>query len=617
MATKQIKIMDTTFRDAHQSLIATRMRLDDLLPIAEKMDSVGFWSIEVWGGATFDSCLRYLNEDPWDRLKEFKKVIKKTPLQMLIRGQCLVGYRHYADDLVERFIAKAIEYGINIVRIFDALNDFRNIETSVKSTLKYGGKVEIAICYTYGPVYSIDFFVDLAKRAEELGAHTICIEDMAGILTPLYVSELLQKIKQKVSVPTHLHTHDTCGMAVATTLKAIEAGVDIVDTAISSMASGASQPAVETICNALRGTPSDPKFDIKLLRDISSYFKRIRKKYKSFESEHTTVNPDAMIYQLPGGMISNLDNQLREQNALDKFDKVLEEILYVRQDFGYPPLITPISQIVGTQATLNVINDERYKITTIETKNYLKGLYGTPPAQINEDIRKKILGDEVFITCRPADTLKPEIENAKKELGNKALRDTDIISYALFPKLFLNYLENKEKGISTEEISEKQSIQVQPTKEETPQTQPNLVPSEFIISVHGESYNIKVAGIGHKSEGKKPYFLYVDDHLVEVFVEPLVEVLPSESGIIDFKDTKQSKRPKALSIGDITTAMPGRIAKILVKKGDLVKAGDAVLVVEAMKMENEIHTTIDGKVEEIFVSVGDSVNPDEALIRIV
>ncbi len=617
MSTKQIKIMDTTFRDAHQSLLATRMRFIDLLPISEKMDSVGFWSLEVWGGATFDSCLRFLREDPWERLRQLKRLIKKTPLQMLIRGQCLVGYRHYADDVVERFIANSIENGINIVRIFDPLNDYRNLETAVKATLKYGGKAEIAICYTLGPIYNIDFFVELASRAQDMGANTICIEDMAGILTPMYVSELITRLKQKVSTPLHLHTHDTCGMAVATTLKAIEAGVDIIDSAISSMASGASQPALETICNILRGTLSDPKFDIKLLREISSYFKKIRKKYKVFESEYAIVDPDVMIYQLPGGMISNLDNQLREQNALDKFDKVLEEILYVRQDFGYPPLITPISQIVGTQATLNVINNERYKVTTVETKNYLKGLYGKPPAPLNDDVRRKILGDEEIITVRPADTLKPELENAKRYLGDKASSETDIISYTLFPKLFLNYLELKDKGFPSEEPAERQTAQILEQKIESLQPPPHLAPSEFIINVHGESYNIKVTGTGHTTEGKRPYFIYVDDHLVEAFVEPLVEVLPSESGVIEAKATKQSTRPKALTIGDITTAMPGRIAKILVKKGDTVKSGDAVLIVEAMKMENEIHTTIDGKVEEIFVSVGDSVNPDEALVRIV
>lgn len=613
MTDKKIKIMDTTFRDAHQSLLATRMRVEDLLPIAEKMDSVGFWSLEVWGGATFDSCLRFLREDPWERLRQLKKLIKKTPLQMLLRGQNVVGYRHYADDVVERFVAKMIDNGINIARIFDAINDIRNLETSVKATLKYGGKAEVAFCYTLGPIYTNDFFVELATRMEDMGAHTICIKDMAGILTPLDAFDLITKLKQKISVPIHLHTHDTCGMAVATTLKAIEAGVDIVDTAISSMASGTSQPALETLCNILRGTPYDPSYNFKVMGEISDHFKNVRKKYHAFESEYTSIDPNAMIYQLPGGMISNLANQLREQNALDRMEEVMDEVPHVRQDFGYPPLVTPSSQIVGTQATLNVLTGERYKVITIETKNYFKGLYGKSPAPIDEDVRKKIVGSDEIITGRPADTLLPELENAKKELGDKAVSEEDIISYALFPKIFLTYLELKEKGFPPEEAVEKQAGPIQEQKSEPA---PHLAPTEFLINVHGESYNIKVSGTGHKTDGKRPYFIYVDDHLVEVIVEPLVEVLPSESGKIDAKATKQSIRPKALTLGDVTTAMPGRIAKILVNKGDTVKSGDPVLIIEAMKMENEIHSPIDGKVEDIFVSVGDSVNPDEALIKI-
>lgn len=614
MTVKKIKIMDTTFRDAHQSLLATRMRMDDLLAIAEKMDSVGFWSLEVWGGATFDSCLRFLREDPWERLRKLKKHIKKTPLQMLLRGQNIVGYRHYADDVVERFVAKSIENGINIARIFDALNDIKNLETAVKATLKYGGKAEIAFCYTLGPIYTNDFFVELAARMEDMGAHTICIEDMAGILSPLNAFDLITKLKQKISAPIHLHTHDTCGMAVATTLKAIEAGADIVDTAISSMSSGASQPALETLCNILRGTPYDPYFNFKRMGEISDYFKNIRKKYQAFESEYTSIDPNAMIYQLPGGMISNLAHQLREQNALDRMEEVMDEVPHVRQDFGYPPLVTPTSQIVGTQAMLNVLNVERYKVITIETKNYFKGLYGMPPTPIFEDIRKKIVGNDEIITGRPADILPPELENAKKELGDKATSEEDILSYVLFPKIYLNYLELKDKGFPPEELVEKHAV---PVKEQKIEIAPHLAPTEFLINVHGESYNIKVSGTGHKADGMRPYFIYVDDHLVEVIVEPLVEVLPSESGQIDAKATKQSIRPKALSVGDVTTALPGRIAKILVKKGDSIRSGDVLLIIEAMKMENEIHSPVDGKVEEIYVSVGDSVNPDEALIKII
>ncbi len=614
MKPKQIKIMDTTFGEAHQSLLAARMRIDDLLPIAEKMDSVGFWSLEVWGGATFDACLRYLGEDPWERLREIKKIVRKTPLQMLLRGQNLVGYRHYPDDVVEGFVAKAIENGINIARIFDPLNDLRNLKTAVKATLKYGGKVEIAFCYTRGPIYSNDFFIDLATRIEDMGADIICVKDMAGILSPLDAYDLVTKIKEKVSVPIHLNTHDTSGMGVATYLKAIEAGVDILDASISSMASGASQPALEVLCNILRDTAYDPLFDFKLMAEIANYFKEVRKKYKAFESEYTSMDPNAFIYQFPGGMLSNLAHQLNEQDALDKIEDVLNEVPKVREDFGYPPLITPLSQIICTQSTLNIITGERYKIITSETKNYMKGLYGKPPAPVNEDIRKKILKDEQPITARPADILSPEMEMAKNEIGDKAASEEDVLSYALFPQLFLNYLEQKEKGLPPEriEVLEKTHKPIERLIEPVP----HLAPSEFIISVHGESYNIKVAGAGHKTEAKRPYFLYVDDHLVEVLVEPLAEVLPSEFGKVEAKATKRSIRPQAVEIGDITTGMPGRIVKILVKKGDTVKAGDTIMVIEAMKMENEIHSTIDGKVTEIFVSIGDAVNPDEVLAQI-
>jgi pyruvate carboxylase subunit B len=614
MNPKQIKIMDTTFREAHQSLLAARMRLDDLLPIAEKMDSVGFWSLEVWGGATFDACLRYLGEDPWQRLREIKKLVKKTPLQMLLRGQNLVGYRNYPDDVVERFVDKTIENGINIARIFDPLNDLRNLKTAVKATLKYGGKVEVAFCYTRGPIYSNDFFIELAARIEDMGADTICIKDMAGILSPLDAYDLVTKIKEKVSVPIHLNTHDTSGMGVATYLKAIEAGLDILDASISSMASGTSQPALEVLCNILRDTAYDPAFDFKLMAEIANYFKEVRKKYKAFESEYTSMDPNALIYQIPGGMLSNLAHQLNQQGALDKIEDVLNEVPRVREDFGYPPLITPLSQIICTQATLNIITGERYKIITSETKNYMKGLYGKTPAPVNEDIRKKILKDEQPITARPADILSPEMEMAKNEIGDKAASEEDVLSYALFPQLFLNYLEQKEKGLPPERIEVLEKVKK--PLEQIIEPVPHLAPSEFIISVHGESYNIKVAGAGHKTEAKRPYFLYVDDHMVEVLVEPLAEVLPSEFGKVEAKATKRSTRPQAVEIGDITTGMPGRIVKILVKKGDTVKAGDTIMVIEAMKMENEIHSTIDGKVTEIFVSIGDAVNPDEVLAQI-
>ncbi len=607
MSNTTVKIMDTTLRDAHQSLHATRMKLEDIVPIAEKLDQVGFHSLEVWGGATFDSCLRFLREDPWERLRTIRALVKNTKLQMLLRGQNLVGYRHYADDVVEKFVEKTIENGIDILRIFDALNDLRNLEKSVEATLKYGGIAEVAFCYTVGPIYTVDYFVELAKRIREMGAHIICIKDMAGLLDPYTAYELIKKLKDEISLPIHLHTHDTAGLAVATTIKAIEAGVDIVDTSISTMAGGTSQPPLETICHILKGTVRDPQFNMELLDEIADYFYEVRKKYKSLESEYLGPDPKVIVYQVPGGMLSNLVNQLREQNALHRIKEVMEEIPHVREDFGFPPLVTPSSQIVGTQATLNVLTGERYKMVTTETKNYFKGFYGKPPAPINEEIRKKILGDEEFITVRPADLLPPEFEKAKAELKEKAKSDEDILSYCLFPKIYLEFLEAKEKGIKEEILP--------PKKEEQKSAPTGLAPTEFVINLYGESYHVKVGGKGHKVDGKRPYFLYVNNHLVEVIVEPLQEIVPTEEGKVEIKP-KESIRPRATEVGDVTSPMPGTVVKIKVKKGDKVSCGDTVVIVEAMKMENEIHAPADGVIEEIYVKEGDMVNPDEVMIRI-
>ncbi|MCS7215641.1 MAG: sodium-extruding oxaloacetate decarboxylase subunit alpha [Thermodesulfovibrio sp.] len=602
-----VKIMDTTFRDAHQSLHATRMKLEDIVPIAEKMDRVGFHSLEVWGGATFDSCLRFLREDPWERLRTIRALVKNTKLQMLLRGQNLVGYRHYPDDVVEKFVERTIANGIDILRIFDALNDLRNLEKSVQATLKYGGIAEVAFCYTVGPIYTIDYFVDLAKKIRDMGAHIICIKDMAGLLAPYTAYELVKRLKEEITLPIHLHTHDTAGMAVATTIKAIEAGVDIVDTSISTMAGGTSQPPLETICHILKGSERDPQFNMELLDEIADYFYEVRKKYKHLESEYIGPDPKVIVYQVPGGMLSNLVNQLREQNALHRIKEVMEEIPHVREDFGYPPLVTPSSQIVGTQATLNVLTGERYKTVTKETKNYFKGLYGKPPVPVNEEVRKKILGDEEFITVRPADLLPPEFEKAKAELKDKAKSDEDVLSYCLFPKIYLEFLEAKEKGLKEEVVIQK--------KEEQISSSLNLAPTEFIINLFGEAYHVKVGGKGHKVDNKRPYFLYVNNQLVEVIVESLQEIVPTEEGKVEIK-SKDSIRPRATEAGDVTSPMPGTVVKIKTKKGNRVKAGDTVVIVEAMKMENEIHAPIDGIVEEIYVKEGEMVNPDEVMIRI-
>ena len=606
---KKIMIMDTTLRDAHQSLLATRLKTKDMLPIAEKIEKAGYWSVEMWGGATFDSALRFLHEDPWERIRELKKLMPNTPFQMLLRGQNIVGYRHYADDVVEKFVERAVANGINIMRIFDALNDFRNMETAIKATIKYGGKVEASFCYTLSPAHNNGLFVDMAKRLEDMGADTICIKDMAGLLSPYSAFELISKLKKAVRAPIHLHTHDTSGMATATYLKAIEAGVDIVDTAISSLASGTSQPPTETLVSILKGTKYDTGLDINLLTEIAAYFRNVRKNYKKYESEFTGVDPDVLVYQIPGGMTSNLASQLNEQKALNRMYEVLAEVPRVRKDFGYPPLVTPSSQIVGTQATLNVLTGERYKVITSETKNYLKGLYGKPSAPINEEVRKKAIGDEEFIECRPADLIEPELEKFKKEAGDKAKNDDDLLLYALFPKVALEFFDLREKGKLGENAPSEEK-----KEEKAAEAPPHLAPSEFNIKIHGETYHVKVGGMGHKGEGGRPYFIYVDNQLEEALVESLVEVVPSIVGQIDSKVGGHSRRPKAASEGDVTTAMPGTVVSVKVRIGDKVKAGDTVLIVEAMKMENEIHTPIDGEVKEIYVSEGDSVNPDEVLI---
>ncbi|MDH4100623.1 MAG: sodium-extruding oxaloacetate decarboxylase subunit alpha [Nitrospirota bacterium] len=607
----KLYITDTTLRDAHQSLLATRMRTEDMLPIAEKIDAVGFWSVEVWGGATFDSTLRFLKEDPWERLRSLKKVMPKTPFQMLLRGQNLVGYRHYADDVVERFVEKAVENGVDILRIFDALNDLRNIKTAVKATLRAGGKVEGTVCYTTGPIYHNDVFVDMARKLEDMGCDTICIKDMAGLIAPYDAYDLVLKMKKAIRVPIHLHCHETSGMATSAYLKAAEAGVDIIDCAISAVASGTSQPPIETLVNSVKGTPLDTGLDLTQLAEIAVYFREVRKKYHEYESEFTGVDPNVLIFQVPGGMISNLASQLKEQNALDRMKEVLDEVPRVREDFGYPPLVTPSSQIVGTQATLNVLTGERYKVITSETRNYFKGLYGKPPAPVNEEARKKAIGDEEFIECRPADTLAPEWEKAAKEVEHLAKSEEDILSYILFPKPALEFFELREKGELPTELPSLHKDEAAAV-----QASPHLAPSEFNIQVHGEMYHVKIGGTGHKGNGKRPYFIYVDGQLEEVLVESLVEVVPSEVGQIERGAGGHSRRPKAMEEGDVTAPMPGTVISLKVKKGSQVQAGDTVLVVEAMKMENEVHTPVAGTVKEIHVKEGDSVNPDEVLVVI-
>jgi oxaloacetate decarboxylase alpha subunit len=443
----KVKITETIFRDAHQSLIATRMSTEEMMPIAEVVDQIGFHSVEMWGGATFDSCMRFLNEDPWERLRKIKDKMKNTPLQMLLRGQNILGYKHYADDVVEEFVKKAVYNGIDIVRIFDALNDVRNIRKAMEVTVKEGAHAQGAICYTISPVHTTETFVKLAKEMVEMGAGSICIKDMSGLLTPYYTYELVKALKDAVKVPIQLHSHCTSGLAPMTYLKAIEAGVDVVDTALSPFGSGTSQPPTEPLVATLKDTPYDTGLDIIKLNEIAEYFKPIREEY----IEKGTLNPkvlsvdiNTLIYQVPGGMLSNLVSQLSMQNALHKYDEVLKEIPKVREDLGYPPLVTPTSQIVGTQAVMNVLSGERYKMIPVEVKNYVKGLYGKPTVPISDEIKNKIIGNEEVIHYRPADDIPPQLDELKNEIKQYIEQDEDVLSYALFPQVALKFFEYRQ-----------------------------------------------------------------------------------------------------------------------------------------------------------------------------
>ncbi len=621
---RKIGVTEVVLRDAHQSLFATRMKTPDILGIAPVLDSLGFWSLEVWGGATFDTCLRFLKEDPWERLKKIRKAYKHSRLQMLLRGQSLVGYRHYADDVVEKFINLSIDNGIDVFRIFDSLNDLRNIEKAIKVVKKRKKMVEGAISYTTSPVHTNELFVKMAVRLAEIGSDVICIKDMAGLLSPMNAYELVSMIKKDVNLPLHIHSHSTSGFASMALLKAVEAGADIIDTAISSMACGTSHPPTEPMVFALSEMGYDIDLDIEKLKEVADYFREVRKKYAAFESEYTSINADILVTQVPGGMMSNLASQLKEQNALDKMDEVLYEVPQVREDFGYPPLVTPSSQIVGTQATLNVLIGEKYKVITSETRNYLKGYYGQPPAPVNDEVRKKVLGDEEYITVRPADLLEPEVEQNREKAKEYLTGEEDLITYVLFPQIAVEFFKDRKEGklpdqIKNEEMQSGTGLKMENLSESLKTEAENnygLAPSEFIITVHGENYKIKIAGAGHKSDQKRPFFLNVDGVLEEVTIESLMEVVPSYGGEIANKNIAKSKRPLPKRDGDVNAPMPGKVTKVLVKKGDSVKSGDTVVIVEAMKMENEIHTPVDGVVKEIYVKEGDTINPDETLIYV-
>lgn len=605
----KVHITDTVLRDAHQSLLATRMRTEDMLPICSKLDAIGYWSLEMWGGATFDACIRFLKEDPWERLRQLRAALPNTRLQMLLRGQNLLGYRHYSDDVARAFVKCAADNGIDVFRIFDALNDVRNLQVSIEAVKAAGKHAQGAISYTISPVHSIEQNVEMAVTLQNMGCDSIAIKDMAGLLTPMATAELVKALVAAVDIPVHLHSHATAGLASMCQLKAIENGCRHIDTAISPLSGGTSHPPTESMVAAMRDTEYDTGIDLAALQEIGFYFFEIRKKYHQFESEFTGIDTRVQNNQVPGGMISNLSNQLKEQGALDHMNAVLDEIPRVRADLGYPPLVTPTSQIVGTQALLNVLSDSRYQNITNEVKLYLQGKYGKPPAEVDATVRQKAIGNETVITCRPADLLNPEMTRLRGEIGELAKSEEDVLTYAMFPDIGREFLEQRQAGTLVPEMLEPLPGHSQSYC---------AAATEFNIGLHGENYHIKVTGTGYKLDDKRAFFINVDGSPEEVMVESLDEVMTggATNQPTATSKAKGSSRPKATEPGHVTASMPGIIVEILVAVGDEVAAGDPVLVTEAMKMETEVQAPIAGTIKAIHAKKGDSVNPDEALVEI-
>jgi pyruvate carboxylase subunit B len=611
----KIHITELVLRDGHQSMIATRLRTDDMLPICSKLDDIGFWSIEAWGGATFDACVRFLKEDPWERLAKLRKALPNSQINMLLRGQNLLGYRHYSDDVVQAFVQKSADNGVDVFRIFDALNDVRNLSEAIKAVKKVKKHAIGTLSYTTSPVHDIAYFVAMAKTLEEMGADSIGIKDMAGLLTPTTAGDLVKALKSAISLPIHVHSHATSGLASMVMLKSVENGAAIIDTCNSSFSEGASHPTTESMVAAFKGTPYDTGIDLAKLQEITAYFREVRKKYWQYESEFTGVDTRVLVNQVPGGMISNLSNQLKEQGALERMDEVLLEIPRVREDLGYPPLVTPTSQIVGTQAVLNVMTGGRYKSVTNEVKNYLLGQYGKSPAPVNAKIKQLAVGDAEVITCRPADLLEPEMARLQMESERIAKSEEDVLTYAMFPDIGKTFLQERNAGsLKPEALQSKEAVNTSAAR---------FAPNEFNVTLHGETFHIKLTGSGHAGQEKRPFYVSVDGIAEEVIVETLDEVEVSSGSSNGAKNggkkkvaTSSSGRPRPTHAGCVTTAMPGTIVAIKVKIGDKVKAGDGVVVIEAMKMENEIQAAANGTVVAVHVSKGDTVTPDETLIEI-
>ncbi len=679
-------ITEVVLRDAHQSLLATRMRIDDMLPIAAKLDQVGFWSLETWGGATFDTCIRYLGEDPWERLRTLKKAMPRTPQQMLFRGQNILGYRHYADDVVEKFVERAAVNGIDVFRIFDAMNDPRNLETAIRAVVKQGKHAQGTLSYTVSPVDTIDKWVALGKRIEDMGSHSICIKDMAGLLTPYVAHELVGKLKQALAIPIHMHCHATTGMSTAAYLKAIEAGVDNVDTAISSMSMTYGHSPTESLVAILAGTERATGLNTALLAEVADYFREVRKKYAKFEGSLKGIDARIIIAQVPGGMLTNMESQLREQGATDRMAEVLAEIPRVREDLGFIPLVTPTSQIVGSQAVINVLSGERYKSMTKETAAILKGEYGATSAPVNKELQKKVLAGAEPITCRPADLIAPEMDKLSAELSaivaEKGIRwgadkVDDVLTYALFPQVGLKFLENRDNPAAFEPVPTVEATAPGAPKDDAPQI---AVGEVFTVTGRGQTFQVQVSALGSQSAAgatasaaqagpasgamkKAVMGSPMAGNIWKIEVQPgqtveegdllfileamkmECEVLAARSGVIadilvgkgdkvvagqallSFQDgagagagasAPSAAGPVAGNIQNgIAAPLAGNVWKIEVTQGQRVEEGDLLLILEAMKMENEIVADRDGTVEQLLVQEGNKVAVGQVLLTLV
>ena len=577
-----LKLTELVLRDAHQSLLATRLRIEDMIPMLDKLDQVGYWSMESWGGATFDACIRYLGEDPWERLRTIKKHMPNTPQQMLLRGQNLLGYRHYADDVVEAFVEKSAENGMDVFRIFDALNDFRNLKTAVKATIKCGKHAQGTMSYTVSPVHTLNVWVDMGKELEDLGCHSICIKDMAGLLKPYIAFELVSRLKETCSIPIAMQSHATTGMSTVTNIKAAEAGIDMLDTAISSMSMTYGHSATESVVAILQGTERETGLDLHLLDEIADYFRKIRKKYAQFEGSLRGVDARILVAQVPGGMLTNMEKQLKEQGAADSFDEVLKEIPRVRKDLGYIPLVTPTSQIVGTQAVLNVLLGERYKNITKETQAILKGQYGATPFPVDKELQARVLEGEKPITSRPADHLDPELKTLGDDLSVKANERSidvhgteDVLTYALFPQIGLKFLENRGNPAAFEPPPDAAPAQAATSASAAAPGGPE----RYQVTVNGKSYEVEVAPGGAISS-----------------------IAPQS-------------QPATPAAGEAVSApLAGNIFRILIKPGQQVHAGEVIIILEAMKMETEVRAPRDGTVSDIAVNEGDAVELGHRLL---